>query len=78
MRIRFVSAVGGDSGLLDAAVTHYRGLGAESFHLARHIESLDDPDLQRSRDVLARHGLSFAAVHQGPWDEDAGSPRALQ
>jgi len=70
MTIRFVSAVGGDTGLLDAAIMHYRDLGVESFHLARHIESFDDPDFQRSRDVLARHGLSYAAVHQGPWDED--------
>jgi hypothetical protein len=70
MTIRFVSAIGGDTGLLDAAITHYRGLGVESFHLARHIESFDDPDFQRSRDVLARHRLSYAAVHQGPWDED--------
>lgn len=70
MTIRFVSVVGGDTGLLDHAIRHYRGLGVGSFHLARHIESFDDPDFQRSRDVLARHGLSFAAVHQGPWDED--------
>ena len=68
--IRFVSVVGGDTSLLDTSIAHYRGLGAESFHLARHIESFDDPELQRSQDVMARHGLSFAAVHQGPWDED--------
>ncbi|MEU0947481.1 glycosyltransferase family 2 protein [Streptomyces canus] len=70
MTIRFVSVVGGDTGLLDAAITHYRTLGVESFHIARHIESLDDPGFQRSQDVVARHGISFAAVHQGPWDED--------
>lgn len=70
MTIRFVSVVGADTGLLDAAITHYRGLGVESFHIARHIESFEDPDFQRSQDVIARHGLSFAAVHQGPWDED--------
>ncbi|WP_225824069.1 glycosyltransferase family 2 protein [Streptomyces naphthomycinicus] len=70
MTIRFVSVVGADTGLLDAAITHYRSLGVESFHIIRHVESLDDPDFQRSRDVMARHGLSFVAVHQGPWDED--------
>lgn len=70
MTIRFVSVVGADTGLLDAAITHYRGLGVESFHIARHVESFDDPDFQRSREVVARHGFSFAAVHQGPWDED--------
>jgi hypothetical protein len=68
--IRFVSVVGADTGLLDAAITHYRGLGVESFHIARHIESFDDADFRRSQDVVARHGLSFAVVHQGPWDED--------
>ncbi|MFJ8694682.1 glycosyltransferase family protein [Streptomyces roseolilacinus] len=70
MTIRFVSVVGGDTGLLDAAITHYRTLGVESFHIARHIESFDDPDFQRSQDVVAQHGVSFTAVHQGPWDED--------
>lgn len=70
MTIRFVSVVGADTGLLDSAITHYRSLGVESFHIARHIESFDDPDFQRSQDVVARHGISFAAVHQGPWDED--------
>ncbi|MFD3587356.1 hypothetical protein [Streptomyces sp. NPDC058683] len=70
MTIRFVSAVGADTGLLDAAVTHYRDLGVECFHIARHIESFDDPEFKRSQDVVARHGFSFAAVHQGPWDED--------
>ncbi|MFF3991591.1 glycosyltransferase family 2 protein [Streptomyces sp. NPDC001797] len=70
MTIRFVSVVGGDTGLLDAAITHYRTLGVESFHIARHIESFDDPDFQRSQDVVARHGITFTAVHQGPWDED--------
>lgn len=70
MTIRFVSVVGGDTGLLDAAITHYRTLGVESFHIARHIESFDDPDFQRSQDVLAGHGISFTAVHQGAWDED--------
>jgi hypothetical protein len=68
--IRFVSVVGSDTGLLDAALTHYRGLGVESFHITRHVESFDDPEFQRANDVLARHGLAFAAVHQGPWDED--------
>ncbi|MER6273572.1 glycosyltransferase family 2 protein [Streptomyces sp900105755] len=70
MTIRFVSVVGGDTGLLDAAITHYRTLGVESFHIARHIESFDDPDFQRSQDVVARHGITFTAVHHGPWDED--------
>lgn len=70
MTIRFVSVVGADTGLLDAAIAHYRALGVESFHLARHIESFDDPEFQRDQNVLARHGLAFAAVHQGPWDED--------
>ena len=70
MTIRFVAAVGGDTSLLDAAITHYRALGVESFHIARQIESWDDPDFRRSQDVVAQHGLSFAAVHQGPWDED--------
>jgi hypothetical protein len=68
--IRFASVVGADTGLLDAAIRHYRDLGVESFHLIRHVESLDDPEFRRDRDVLARHGLEFAAVHQGPWDED--------
>jgi hypothetical protein len=68
--IRFVSVVGSDTGLLDAAIAHYRGLGVESFHIIRHIESFDDPEFQRAQDVLTRHGLAFAAVHQGPWDED--------
>jgi hypothetical protein len=68
--IRFVSVVGGDTGLLEAAITHYRGLGVESFHVARHVESFDDPEFRRDQDLLARHGLAFAAVHQGPWDED--------
>jgi hypothetical protein len=68
--IRFVSVVGSDTGLLDAALAHYRSLGVESFHITRHIESFDDPEFQRAQDVLARHGLAFAAVHQGPWDED--------
>lgn len=70
MTIRFVSVVGPDTGLLDAAIAHYRSLGVESFHITRHIESFDDPEFQRAQDVLARHGLAFAAVHQGPWDED--------
>ncbi|MGD0558517.1 MAG: glycosyltransferase family 2 protein [Streptosporangiaceae bacterium] len=70
MTIRFVSVVGPDTGLLDAVIAHYRGLGVESFHLTRHIESFDDPEFQRAQDVLTRHGLAFAAVHQGPWDED--------
>ncbi|HEX5116527.1 MAG TPA: glycosyltransferase family 2 protein [Pseudonocardiaceae bacterium] len=70
MTIRFVSVVGADTGLLDAAVRHYRDLGVEAFHVARHIESFDDSEFQRDREVLARHGLEFAAVHQGPWDED--------
>jgi len=68
--IRFVSVVGSDTGLLDAAIAHYLGLGVESFHLTGHIESFDDPEFQRAQDVLARRGLAFAAVHQGPWDED--------
>jgi hypothetical protein len=68
--IRFVSVVGSDTGLLDAAIAHYRGLGVESFHIIRHIESFADPEFQRAQDVLIRHGLAFAAVHQGPWDED--------
>jgi hypothetical protein len=68
--IRFVSVVGSDTGLLDAAIAHYRGLGVESFHITRHIESFDDPEFQRAQDVLTRRGLAFAAVHQGPWDED--------
>jgi hypothetical protein len=68
--IRFVSVVGSDTGLLDAAIAHYRGLGVESFPITRHIESFDDPEFQRAQDVLSRHGLAFAAVHQGPWDED--------
>jgi hypothetical protein len=71
--IRFVSVVGSDTGLLDAALAHYRGLGVESFHLTGHTESFDDPEFRRARDVLARHGLEFAAVHQGPWDEDLNS-----
>lgn len=70
MTIRFVSVVGSDTGLLDAAIAHYRGLGVDSFHIIRHIESFDDPEFQRAQDVLTRHGLAFAAVHQGPWDED--------
>ncbi|MFE0774880.1 glycosyltransferase family 2 protein [Streptomyces sp. NPDC058861] len=70
MTIRFVSVVGGDTGLLDAALTHYRGLGVESFHVVRHTESFADPDFQRSLEVVARHGVAFATVHQGPWDED--------
>jgi hypothetical protein len=70
MTIRFVSVVGADTGLLDASITHYRDLGVESFHIVRHIDSFDDPEFQRSQDVVARHGLSFAAVHQGPWDQD--------
>ncbi|MET8289499.1 hypothetical protein ABZV80_30310 [Streptomyces sp. NPDC005132] len=70
MTIRFVSVVGADTGLLDAAITHYRTLGVQAFHIARHIESFDDPDYRRSQDVVTHHGLSFAAVHQGPWDED--------
>lgn len=70
MTVRFVSVVGADTGLLDAALAHYRDLGVESFHMTRHIESFDDPEFQRAQDVLARHGLTFAAVHQGPWDED--------
>ncbi|MFD3760671.1 hypothetical protein [Streptomyces sp. NPDC058622] len=36
MTIRFVSVVGADTGLLDSAITHYRNLGVESFHIARH------------------------------------------
>jgi hypothetical protein len=68
--IRFVSVVGGEIALLDAAVEHYRELGVESFHIARHVESLEDPEFERSVMTLARHGLRFAAVHQGPWDED--------
>jgi hypothetical protein len=68
--IRFVSVVGSDTGLLDAAIAHYRGLGVESFHLAAHIESFADAEFQRAQDVLARHELAFDAVHQGPWDED--------
>jgi Glycosyl transferase family 2 len=68
--IRFVSVVGSDTGLLDAAIAHYRGLGVESFHITGHIESFDDPEFRRAQDVLTRHGLAFAAVHQGPWDED--------
>jgi hypothetical protein len=68
--IRFVSVVGPDTGLLDAVIAHYRGLGVESFHLTRHIESFDDPEFQRAQDVLTRHGLAFAAVHPGPWAED--------
>jgi hypothetical protein len=68
--IRFVSVVGSDTGLLDAALAHYRCLGVESFHLTGHIESFDDPEYRRAQDVLARHGLAFSAVHQGPWDED--------
>jgi hypothetical protein len=68
--IRFVSVVGSDTGLLDAALAHYRGLGVESFHLTGHIESFEDPEFRRAQDVLARHGLAFTAVHQGPWDED--------
>ncbi|MFE3295952.1 sugar efflux transporter [Streptomyces sp. NPDC059201] len=68
--IRFVSVVGGDTALLDAAAIHYRDLGVDPFHIVRHIESWEDPDFQRSLDVMARHGLAFAAVHQGPWDED--------
>ncbi len=70
MTIRFVSVVGSDTGLLDAVIAHYRGLGVESFHLTGHIESFDDPEFHRAQDVLSRHGLAFAAVHQGPWDED--------
>lgn len=70
MTIRFASVVGADTGLLEAAITHYRGLGVESFHITRHLESLDDPEFQQDLDVLARHGVAFAAVHQGPWDED--------
>ncbi|MFD3678269.1 hypothetical protein [Streptomyces sp. NPDC058613] len=70
MTIRFVSGVGADTGLLDSAITHYQGLGVDAFHIARHIESFDDPDFRRSQDVVARHDISFAAVHQGPWDED--------
>ena len=70
MTIRFVSVVGSDTGLLDAALAHYRGLGVESFHITGHIESFDDPEFQRAQGVLTRHGLAFAAVHQGPWDED--------
>jgi hypothetical protein len=61
--IRFVSVVGSDTGLLDAAIAHYRGLGVDSFHIIRHIESFDDPEFQRTQDVLTRHGLAFVAVH---------------
>jgi hypothetical protein len=38
--------------------------------MIRHIESFDDPEFQRDQNVLARYGFAFAAVHQGPWDED--------
>jgi hypothetical protein len=69
--IRFVSVVGSeDTVLLETAVKHYRAMGVESFHLVRHVESLDDPGLRSSEQVLGRHGLRFATVHQGPWDED--------
>ena len=70
MTLRFASVVGSDTSLLNAAIAHYRDLGVESFHIARHVDTLDDPDFRRSVDVLERQGLSFAAVHQGPWDED--------
>lgn len=70
MTIRFVSVVGADTGLLESAIMHYRGLGVESFHIAQHVESFDDPEFQRAQGVVGRHGLSFVAVHRGPWDED--------
>lgn len=70
MTIRFVSVVGADTELMNAAVEHYRDLGVDSFHLIRHVESLDDPRLRHDQEVLDRHGLAFAAVHQGAWDED--------
>ncbi len=73
MAIRFASVIGADIDLLDAAIRHYRDLGVEYFHIARHVESIDDPEFQRSRDILARSGLSFSSVHQGPWDEDLNS-----
>jgi hypothetical protein len=62
--------VGADVGLLDPAIAHCRAMGVESFHIVRHVESLGDPGFAPSRAVMACHGLEFAAVHQGPWDED--------
>lgn len=70
MAIRFSSVIGADVSLLDPAIKHYRQLGVEHFHIARHVESTDDPEYERSREILARSGLSFSSVHQGPWDED--------
>src|SRR5690348_11124552 len=68
--LRFVSVVGGDVSLLPYFLDHYRGLGADSFHVIRHVESLDDPALNPSVDVMRMAGLEFADMCVAPWHED--------
>ncbi|MHC3470973.1 glycosyltransferase family 2 protein [Streptomyces sp. 7R007] len=62
--------VGGDVSLLPYFLDHYRELGVDSFHVIRHVESLDDPALDPSVDVMRQAGLAFADICVAPWHED--------
>ncbi|MFI5571313.1 glycosyltransferase family 2 protein [Streptomyces sp. NPDC051740] len=69
MAIRMVCMVGGDTSLLGPAIEHYRRLGVDRFHMVRHADSLDDPAVAASEEVMRRAGLAFSRVVVGPWHE---------
>jgi hypothetical protein len=60
--------------LLDAWITHYRGLGVERFHLAFHF-----PDhsgviaCDRVLQVCRRHTIAPGQISTGPWHEDTNT-----
>ncbi|WP_432102035.1 glycosyltransferase family 2 protein [Streptomyces sp. bgisy091] len=69
MVVRFISVVGGDTSLLGSAITHYRRLGVQEFHIVRHAESADDPGVAASVEVMRKAGLTFSDIVVGPWHE---------
>ncbi|GJF34369.1 hypothetical protein KNE206_70690 [Kitasatospora sp. NE20-6] len=77
MTIRMVSVVGGDTSLLERFLDHYRGLGVEEFHVVRHVESMSDPGLPESIEVMHRAGLEFSRMSEGPWHEHL-NPRLIR
>jgi hypothetical protein len=67
-RVHLVCVVGSrESALLPHLVSHYRGLGIESWYLIRHAQSEAEAGDREIEDVAAGLGLEFFHTHVGPW-----------
>ncbi len=67
MRIHLVTVVGSNAVLLPHMLEHYAALGFDSIQINVHLETYDDPLLDRVQAISREFGAEIASIFIGKW-----------